>query len=75
MKCVICKQGQTRQGTTTATFEKGEATIIIRLVPARICKNCGEAYVDSVTTKNLLETADYASKVGAQVEIRNFKAA
>lgn len=46
MKCVICKHGETRPGMTTVTLERGGATLVVKGVPARICGNCGEAYVD-----------------------------
>ena len=75
MKCVICKQGATKNGTTTVTLERDETTLVMRLVPARVCENCGEAYVDDKTTSNLLNTAEQIAKAGVQVELRDYKAA
>ncbi len=54
MKCMICKHGETKQGTTTVTLEKGSSTIVFKEVPAQICDNCGEKYIDEATTKELL---------------------
>lgn len=45
MKCVVCKQAETRPGVTTVTFARGEATFLVREVPAQVCPNCGEDYV------------------------------
>ena len=74
MKCVICKHGETRDGTTTVTLERGGATLVIKSVPAQICDNCGEAYVDEVTTRQLLGIADEALRMGVQVDVREFAA-
>ena len=74
MKCVICKHGETQPGRTTVTFERGGATLVIKGVPAQICDNCGEAYVDEGTTSQLLEIADEAVRAGVQVDVREFAA-
>ena len=75
MKCVICKHGQTKEGTTTITLEKGNSTIVFKDVPAQICDNCGEKYVDSKTTKDLLKKANELIKNGIEVDIRKFRVA
>ena len=74
MKCVICKHGETSPGTTTVTLERGGATLVIKNVPAQICDNCGEAYVDEGTTRQLLGIADEALRAGVQVDVREFAA-
>jgi len=74
MKCVICKHGETRPGKTTVTLERGGATLVVRGVPARICGNCGEAYVDQEITRQLLGTAEEALRAGVQVDVREFAA-
>ena len=47
MKCVVCKSGEARPGTTTVTLEREGLTLVMKEVPADICVNCGEDYVDS----------------------------
>src|SRR5260370_23936516 len=74
MKCVICKHGETRPGKTTVTLERGGATLVVKGVPARICDNCGEAYVDEEITRQLLDTAEQALRAGVQVDVREFAA-
>jgi hypothetical protein len=44
-------------------------------VPALICENCGEAYVDEAVSEQLLGTAEVAMGAGVQVEVRTFEAA
>lgn len=73
MKCVICKQGEIRSGKTTVTLERDSMTLVIKDVPASICVNCGEEYVDENITAQLLKTAEKAIKAGVQVEIREYK--
>ena len=75
MKCMICKHGETKDGTTTITLERDGSTIVFKDVPAQICDNCGEKYVDSKTTKNLLKKANELLKNVTEVDIRKFKVA
>lgn len=70
MKCVICKQGETRPGHTTVTLERGQAVLIFRNVPAQVCTNCGEAYVSEEITAQLLEEAEEAVRARVQVDVR-----
>jgi YgiT-type zinc finger domain-containing protein len=75
MRCGICRNGETEPGTTTITLERGTLTLVMKGVPAQVCSNCGEAYVDEETTRKLLETAEAEAKAGAHVEVREYKAA
>jgi len=75
MKCVICKHAETIPGTTTVTLERGGLTYVIKQVPAQVCPNCGEDYVDEDVTGDLLKSAEQMAKVGAQVDIRQYIAA
>jgi YgiT-type zinc finger domain-containing protein len=72
MKCVICKQGETRQGKTTVTLERDGTTLVVKGVPANICANCGEEYLDEDVTAQLLQTAEDAVRARIQVDIREF---
>jgi YgiT-type zinc finger domain-containing protein len=75
MKCIICKQGETKLGKATVTLERDGMTLVIKGVPANICANCGEEYIDEKTTKELLKSAEEAIKAGVQVDIREYIAA
>ena len=74
MQCVICKHGETQPGRVTVTLERGATTLVFKNVTARVCANCGEAYVDETTTAELLAAAEAAVRAGVQVEIREFAA-
>ena len=75
MKCVVCKHGNTKDGKATITLTRGEMTIVIKSVPAQVCANCGEEYVDEDTTAGLLHSAEEAATAGVQVEVREYTAA
>jgi YgiT-type zinc finger domain-containing protein len=75
MKCVICKQGETKPGKASVTLERDGMTLVIKGVPANICANCGEEYVNEKITKELLKAAEEAVKAGVQVDIREYIAA
>ena len=46
MKCLICNLGETHEGFATATLERGQATLVFKRVPAQVCTNCGEEYIN-----------------------------
>jgi len=68
MKCVICKHGETRPGKTTVTLERDGLTLVFRNVPAEVCENCGEAYVDEATARDLMRRAEEAAEAGVMVD-------
>jgi YgiT-type zinc finger domain-containing protein len=75
MKCVICKNGHTRPGKATVTLERNGTTLVVKGVPANVCANCGEEYVDEETTAKLIKTAEEAAESGVQVDVREYAAA
>lgn len=46
--------------------------MVFKGVPARVCANCGEEYVDEEITATLFKSADEAARSGIQVEIRQY---
>ena len=75
MTCVICKQADTDPGTATVTLERDGTTLVIKGVPARVCPNCGEEYVDDATAERLLGAVEEAAEAGVQVDVRRYRAA
>jgi YgiT-type zinc finger domain-containing protein len=75
MQCVICKHGKLNSGATTVTLERDDVTLVFKDVPAHVCENCGESYVDEEVTRQLLNEADDAVNAGVEVDIRHFRAA
>jgi YgiT-type zinc finger domain-containing protein len=75
MKCVICRHGETRDGFATFTIVREALTMVVNQVPARVCDNCGEEYFSEEVARQLYSKADELAHSGAQVEIREYKAA
>ena len=75
MKCVICRHGETRPGTATVTLERDRATVVVKGVPARVCENCGEEYVEEEAASRLLALAEEAANSGVKVEVLEYAAA
>jgi YgiT-type zinc finger domain-containing protein len=75
MTCAICKHGETQPGETTLTLTRDALMLVVKRVPARVCDNCGETYVDEATTARLLQAAQEAAEAGVQVEVREYVAA
>ena len=75
MRCVICKHGDTRPGTATVTLTREQLTLVVKDVPAQVCENCGEEYIDADITARLIQTAEEAAQSGVQVDVREYMAA
>jgi len=69
---MICKHGETKEGVTVITLEKGDSTIVFKDVPAHICDNCGEKYIDKSITKELLKKAREIVKSGVEIDVRKY---
>lgn len=72
--CPICKHGTLGPGQTTVTLERGGLTLVFKGVPARVCDNCGERFVESPIAAGLLGQAEAAAESGVQVEVRQYAA-
>jgi YgiT-type zinc finger domain-containing protein len=75
IKCVICRGGETSPGTATVPLEREGMTLVIQGVPAMVCANCDEGYVDEDTSARLLKTAEEAAQAGVLVDVREYIAA
>jgi len=57
------------------TLERDGFTYVVKGVPAQVCPNCGEDYVNESVAGDLLTTAEQMAKPGAQVDTRQYIAA
>ena len=74
MKCVLCKNGDLSSGFVTVTLQRVDTTVITKGVPAEVCNNCGEYYLDENTTGRLLAKAKIAAEEKSEIEILRFAA-
>ena len=74
MKCVICRHGETALGLVTVTLQREGTVVIMRDVPANVCRNCGEYYLDESVAAKVNSEADAAAARRAEVEILRYAA-
>jgi len=74
MKCVICKQGRTHPGLTTVTIEREKTTVIIKEVPANICENCSEYFLNENVLEVIEKLLDQAVQHGVEFEVLRYAA-
>ena len=75
MKCLICKQAEIQPGVTTVTLERDGLTMVVKSVPAQVCPDRGEAYIDEDAAGHLLTTAEEMVRSGVLVDVRQYIAA
>ena len=73
MKCPICRFGEMKDGFTQVVLNRCNATIIFRNVPAKICDDCGEYYLDEETAKDIYSRAEFCFSSGQEVAIIEYK--
>jgi YgiT-type zinc finger domain-containing protein len=75
VKCVACKAGTVKPGTSTFMADMDGTVFVVRGVPALVCDNCGEKYFEGPVLERLMETASGARQSGVKVDIRDYMAA
>ncbi|MCP5162086.1 MAG: type II toxin-antitoxin system MqsA family antitoxin [Hahellaceae bacterium] len=75
MKCLSCKQGEAHPGHATVTLERDGSTLVFKSVPADICDNCGEEYIQEIVTDRMLAQAEECVSRGVQVDVRQYQVA
>ena len=75
MECDVCRNGETKSGRATVTLEREGMTLVVRGVPAEVCSNCGEEYIDEAESARLIEFAETSIRDGVKVAVRDYLAA
>lgn len=70
--CPICG-GTKKAGKTTYTVDPGFGVVVVRDVPAMICSQCGEEWIDNATARDLEKIVNEARKKKAQFEVVTLK--
>ena len=74
MICLMCRQAEIVDRLTPVNFERGEMQMLVDHVPARVCPNCGEAYLDAAVTLQLLRSMEKVYRAGmpeSRIEYNN----
>jgi len=64
MDCLVCRRAETRPNTTKITLERGNVSLVFTDVPAQVCPDCGECYVDEPVAAALLKSAEEMVEAG-----------
>jgi YgiT-type zinc finger domain-containing protein len=72
--CPMCRNGKLEEGHTTVVLEREETTLVFKSVPARVCENCGEAFVSAAVNSDLLTKANLAVGRGVTLELLRYAA-
>ena len=66
--CPMCG-GHKEAGHTTFSVDLGEGLVVVRHVPAMICNQCGEEWIENVTAQQLEEIVAEARQKKHQLEV------
>ena len=70
-QCPLCS-GDKEAGKTIYSVDLGFGVVVIRNVPAMICSQCSEEWIDSATAGKLEKMVDMARKNKLQIEMVEF---
>ena len=73
MICVMCK-GEMTPGKVNFPVDLEENFILIKEVPALVCKQCGEHFLDDATAKRIEEIVETARSSNVEIEVLRFAA-
>ncbi len=66
--CPMCG-GEQSQGTTTFTVDRGTLLVVVRNVPATVCRQCGEAWIRDTVSEELEQIVSEANAKRRQLEV------
>lgn len=72
MKCFKC-DGDLVEKRVNYVVDLDETIIIIKGVPAKVCKNCGEKYFDDEIAENIEKIVNKLKELAIEVTIVNYK--
>jgi len=73
-KCPLC-QGSIVEGSATFTVDLGEGIVVVRDIPAQVCSQCGEEWLDDTTTMKLEDIVESARQKHVTVEVARWSEA
>jgi YgiT-type zinc finger domain-containing protein len=67
-QCATCG-GEKVNGTTTFTADLEFGVVVIRNVPATVCNQCGDDWIEPETARTIDEIVEEAKEKQSQVEV------
>ncbi|MEW5692669.1 MAG: type II toxin-antitoxin system MqsA family antitoxin [Candidatus Hydrogenedentota bacterium] len=71
-KCPLCKE-EKKTGVTTYSVDFGSGVVVVRKVPAKICTQCGEEWINEKVAKRLENIIENARSTHCQLEVVPFQ--
>lgn len=73
--CFLCKNDALRPGVTDTSLTRGDVAMVVKGVPAQVCTNCGEAYLERAVYERLKAEFNAAEMAGVEFMSRRYAAA
>ena len=73
-RCPLCK-GDMKEGFTTYSVDLKFGVVVVRNVPAKVCSQCGEEWIESKVAEELERIVNNARQNQLEVEVVSFKTA
>ena len=70
--CPLCG-GDKKEGHTTYSVDLGFGVVVVRDVPAKVCSQCGEEWIDAQVARQLEEIVNSARDKHPQLEVLPFQ--
>jgi YgiT-type zinc finger domain-containing protein len=72
LRCAVCKNGETKPGKSVINITDEKSVFVFKNVPAKICRDCSEEYIDEEAVKLLLQTVHDSIKNGIKSGIQDW---
>jgi YgiT-type zinc finger domain-containing protein len=72
MECIICKNGTTKMGLVNVPVVRDDKIIFIKNIPAQICNNCGEYYLENDVAEEVYKRANERINQGVEIEVTQY---
>ena len=73
-RCFLCKNDALRPGVTDTSLTRGDVAMVVKGVPAQVCTNCGEAYLDRTVYEQLRAEFKADETAGVEFMARRYAA-
>ena len=75
MKCFLCKDSHTEEGTTTYMTSCDSCYIIIKNVPCSKCTQCGEEYLNGAVLQKIEDILERVKNALTEIAVVDYNAA
>lgn len=73
-QCFLCKNDALKPGVTDTSLTRGDVAMVVKGVPAQVCTNCGEPYLERSVYERLKAEFNAAEMAGVEFMARRYAA-